>query len=238
MSERDQQRPYRPLQSERGSTTVKDGVVQKIAGTAAQEVEGVYMGGSASRAAGGLLEGVTGSQSQTRGISVDVGQIEVAIDLTMGIDYGKNILQTTERIRNKVVERVENLTGLRVTELNVTVSDIVFPDGEGGGEEEERRGPLWAGEEDEDQTRVMETEEIQAGSRRREAADTEPIDMGEARTQARIESGGGRRDREDVRVEETPLEEDEPAEHRIADHGLEERRATREDDPGRRGEER
>ena len=229
MSERERQWSYSPLQSDRGSTTIKDSVVKKIAGTAAQEVEGVHMGGSASRAAGGLLGGITESQNQARGVSTEVGQIEVAIDFTLGISYGKNILQTVERVRNKVVERVENLTGLRVTALNVTISDVVFSDEQERGE---RRGPLWAREKGEDRTRAMEPEETLAGSRRREAADTEPLDLGEARAQARVESGGGRRDREDVRVEDTPLAEDETAEYRVGDHGLEERREPREDGPG------
>jgi uncharacterized alkaline shock family protein YloU len=125
-----------PLRSERGSTIIKDKVVARIAGMAAGEVEGVYMGGSASRAAGEVLDSVTRSQGQTRGVSVDVGQVEVAIDLTMGIEYGRDFLDIAERVRGKIIERVENMTGLRVTELNVTISDIISPDRE---EEEERR---------------------------------------------------------------------------------------------------
>src|SRR5215207_9021068 len=141
MTEREgQQRFDSPLESERGSTTIKDSVVSRIAGVAAGEVEGVRMGGSASRAAGGILESVTGSQSQTRGISVEVGKIETAIDVTMGIEYGRDIVRLAEEVRNKVTEQVENLTGLRVTELNVTVSDVVFPGEEEGGGEGRRGG--------------------------------------------------------------------------------------------------
>jgi Asp23 family, cell envelope-related function len=57
--------------------------------------------------------------------------VEAAIDLTMGIEYGRNILQTVEEVRSRISERVQNMTGLRVTELNVTISDIIFPE-EGG----------------------------------------------------------------------------------------------------------
>src|ERR671921_1634720 len=81
MSERDRQRHRSPLESGRGITTVKDAVVSKIAGIAAGEVEGIRMGGSASRAAGGVLENVTGSQGMSRGVSVEVGKLETAIDL-------------------------------------------------------------------------------------------------------------------------------------------------------------
>ena len=55
-----------PLVGERGSTNISDTVVATIAGRAAQEVEGAHMGGSASRAAGGIMSSITGSESQTR----------------------------------------------------------------------------------------------------------------------------------------------------------------------------
>jgi uncharacterized alkaline shock family protein YloU len=130
MSEPYQRETDSPLVGDRGTTTISDGVVSKIAGMSAQEVEGVHMGGSASRTAGGLLGSVTGSESQTRGVSVEVGKIETAIDLKMGIEYGRNILQSVEEVRQRITERVQNMTGLRVTELNVTIADISFPEEE------------------------------------------------------------------------------------------------------------
>jgi uncharacterized alkaline shock family protein YloU len=139
MSEQDrQQRRRSPLESERGSTNIKDSVVSRIAGMAAGEVEGIRMGGSASRAATGVLEGVMGSQSQTRGVSVEVGRIEAAIDVKIGVEYGRNMLLLAERVRNRITERVENLTGLQVAELNVTVNDVIFR--EEGSREEGLRG--------------------------------------------------------------------------------------------------
>src|ERR671917_1557071 len=131
MSEQDYGRYESPLVSERGSTIISDTVVATIAGRAAQEVEGVHMGGSASRAAGGILGSITGSESQTRGVSVEVGQVEAAIDLTMGVEYGRNILQTVDEVRRRISDRVQSMTGLQVTELNVTISDIIFPEGRG-----------------------------------------------------------------------------------------------------------
>src|SRR5215212_9423606 len=118
-----------PLVSERGRTIISDSVVSRIAGMAAQEVEGVHMGGSASRAAGSIVSSITGSGSQTRGVSTEIGTVEAAIDLTMGIEYGRNILQTVEEVRLRISERVQSMTGLQVTELNATVNDIVFPEG-------------------------------------------------------------------------------------------------------------
>jgi len=141
MTEREGQRFDSPLEGEHGSTRVGDPVVSRIAGMAAREVEGVHMGGSASRAVGGVLGSITGSDSQKRGVSVEVGRTEAAIDLTVGIEYGRNILDLVGQVRNRITQRVESLTGLRVTELNVTVSHIIFHEGESNGQEETRREP-------------------------------------------------------------------------------------------------
>jgi uncharacterized alkaline shock family protein YloU len=128
MSEQNQPQTESPLVSERGRTIISDSVVSQIGGMAAQEVDGVHMGGSASRAAGGIIGSITGSEGQTRGVSVQVGTTEVAMDLTMGVEYGRNILEVVEDVRRRISERVQSLTGLRVTELNVIISDIVFPE--------------------------------------------------------------------------------------------------------------
>jgi uncharacterized alkaline shock family protein YloU len=74
-----------PLQTERGNTTIQDTVVSKVAGIAAQEVEGIRMGGGASQTVGGVLSSITGGGggSQTAGVSVEVGEEEAALDLTL-----------------------------------------------------------------------------------------------------------------------------------------------------------
>lgn len=119
-----------PLKTDRGQTSVQDGVVAKIAGIAAQEVEGIRMGGGGSQAASNIMSSITGgggSGGQTRGVSVEVGEEEAAVDLTMTTEYGKSIPQLSETVRRNVVNRVENLVGLSVTEVNITVSNIFFP---------------------------------------------------------------------------------------------------------------
>ena len=125
-----QQRQASPLQTERGGTRIEDSVVAKIAGIAAQEVEGVRMGGGTTQALGGFISSVTGSGtggSQSRGVSVEVGEVEAAVDVTMTVEYGKSIPQIAETVRRNVINRVENLVGLNVTEVNISVSDVFFP---------------------------------------------------------------------------------------------------------------
>ncbi len=203
MSEQDQRQADSPLVGERGRTTISDSVVSQIAGMAAQEVDGVYMGGSASRAAGGILGSITGSEGQGRGVSVEVGTTEVAIDLTMGVEYGRNIMEVVEEVRRRISERIQSLTGLRVTELNATISDIVFP--ENG---EQRRalgsGATSAGQRPE--PRTMPNQELRPGAGERETTEVS------ARSRTRTESASGPVSEEDVRVEGRPLPGDETAE--------------------------
>ena len=132
MSERGTRQSGRrsPLQSDRGSTTVSDAVVAQVAGIAAQEIEKVQMGGGATAAVGGFLQSVTGGGSSnfTRGVSVEVGEEEAAVDLTLAVEYGYSVPQLTEAVRRNVINRVESLTGLRVTEVNITVNDVQVPE--------------------------------------------------------------------------------------------------------------
>lgn len=130
MSERAQRSP---LQTERGRTTISASVVSQIAGIAAQEVEKVQMGGGTTAAVGGFLQSVTGSvtggsPNYARGVSVEVGEEEAAVDLTMAVEYGYSVPQLTEAVRRNVINRVEGLTGLRVTEVNITVNDVQVPE--------------------------------------------------------------------------------------------------------------
>ena len=124
-----QQQQQSPLKTERGTTTIQDGVVSKVAGIAAQEVDGVRMGGGASQTMGSIMSAVpgVGSQSESRGVSVEVGEVEAAVDLNLIVEYGRTIHQIAEAVRTNVIRRVENLVGLRVTEVNIAVNDIFFP---------------------------------------------------------------------------------------------------------------
>jgi uncharacterized alkaline shock family protein YloU len=116
------------LESERGSTTLADIVVTKVAGIAAREVPGVYeLGGGVARTVGDVRQRVGMGDSRSQGVSVEVGQREAAVDLTLVIEYGESIPQVSEAVRNNVIKRVEGITGLSVTEVNIAVNDLYFP---------------------------------------------------------------------------------------------------------------
>jgi uncharacterized alkaline shock family protein YloU len=117
-----------PLQTELGQTTIGEGVVTRVAGLAAREVPGVHdLGGGAARAIGSVTQKVGLGDPRTQGVSVETGEKEAAIDLTLVIDYGESIPRTADAVRSQVIKRVEGITGLSVTEVNITVNDLYFP---------------------------------------------------------------------------------------------------------------
>ena len=152
-----QQRQDSPLQTERGGTRIEDGVVAKIAGIAAQEVDGVRMGGGTTQAIGGILSsvpGISSGQSESRGVSVEVGEIETAIDVSLTVAYGRSIPQVAEAVRRNIINRVENLVGLSVTEVNISVNDVFFPEQERQQEQEQRQRELEQQRQTEEEQRV------------------------------------------------------------------------------------
>lgn len=128
------------LTTEHGTTVIADGVVAKIAGLAAREIPGVYnMGKGMGRTFGALRSRVPGATSQpaaTQGVSVEVGERQAAIDLDVVTHYGQSIVEVTEAVRRNVIDRVEGMTGLEVTEVNVAVGDLHIE-----GEPEETKEP-------------------------------------------------------------------------------------------------
>jgi uncharacterized alkaline shock family protein YloU len=117
-----------PLHSELGQTMIGEGVVSRVAGLAAREVPGVHdLGGGAARAIGSVTQKVGLGDVRTQGVSVEAGEKEAAVDLTLVIDYGESIPRTADAVRSQVVKRVEGITGLSVTEVNITVNDLYFP---------------------------------------------------------------------------------------------------------------
>jgi uncharacterized alkaline shock family protein YloU len=119
------------LSTSQGQTTIADAVVSKIAGIAARDVSGVYeLGGSGgtAKAFSAVVERIPGaSQSASQGVSVEVGEREAAIDLDVIVEFGVAIADLSQAIRKNVISSVERMTGLDVTEVNISVNDIHLP---------------------------------------------------------------------------------------------------------------
>jgi len=118
--------------ADNGRTSIADHVVAKISGMAAREVRGVYqMGGGAARAFDAVRERIPGSTSTNtaaRGVAVEVGERQAAVDINLVVEYGVSIPDLATAVRRNVISAVERMTGLEVTEVNVTVDDIHLPD--------------------------------------------------------------------------------------------------------------
>lgn len=114
------------LVTEQGRTSIADTVVSKIAGIAAREISGVHdLGGGTARAVGALRERIPGSRTNlSQGVAVEVGEHQAAVDLDIVAEYGVAIADLAGAIRRNVVDAVERMTGLEVTEVNITVHDV------------------------------------------------------------------------------------------------------------------
>lgn len=114
----------------RGRTSIADVVVVKIAGMAAREVPGVYdMGGGLSRTLGAVRDRVPGGRPNVgRGVKVEVGARQTALDLDLVVEYGVPIADVARDVRENVIVAVERMTGLEVVEVNIAVGDVHLPD--------------------------------------------------------------------------------------------------------------
>jgi uncharacterized alkaline shock family protein YloU len=109
--------------------------VTAIIGMAARKVEGVTtshggtrLPGDTSPTVGEFVDNLTGVGSCTGGLSVDVGEQQAAADLTVNVVYGRSIPQLAQAVRERVIERVQNLTGVEVTEVKIQVNDVILPE--------------------------------------------------------------------------------------------------------------
>lgn len=112
-------------EKEQGAILIADDVVATIAGMAALETEGV------AGMSGGLSEGITrriSGRNAQKGVSVEVGQTETAIDLRVIVRYGSKIHEVCRALQANVKEAVESMTGLKAVEINVKVEGVAFRD--------------------------------------------------------------------------------------------------------------
>ena len=104
-----------------GEVKVADEVVAIIAGLAATEVEGVdSLGGNITSEIVSKL----GMKNLSRGVKVTVLEGVVTVDLNLNIEYGKNILETSKKVQEKVKSAIENMTGLEVADVNIHIASV------------------------------------------------------------------------------------------------------------------
>jgi uncharacterized alkaline shock family protein YloU len=119
------------LVSDQGRTTIADGVVAKIAGIAAREIEGVHrLVSTGSGAAFSSFTQRVSGDTRSQGVTVEVGEREAAVDLGLVVVYGASVAQVAQAVRQNIISRVREMTGLivrEVREVNIVVTDLYFP---------------------------------------------------------------------------------------------------------------
>lgn len=116
----------------RGKTTIANGVVAKIVGIAAREIDGVkdVVNVGAGATLSGLATRVTRGDTRSQGVSVEVGEREAAASVNIVAYYGVSIPQLADAIRRNIIDRVESMTGLSVVAVDIAVIDLYFEDDE------------------------------------------------------------------------------------------------------------
>lgn len=117
-----------------GAIRIADEVVAVIAGLAATEIKGVA--GMSGGLAGGIAE-ILGRKNLSKGVKVEVGAKETAVDLYCIVDFGVRIPEVASEIQENVKKAIESMTGLVVVEVNVHIQGVAFPNPES--KEEEHR---------------------------------------------------------------------------------------------------
>lgn len=107
-----------------GSISLDPNVVATIAGLAAKDIEGIHSIGKTP-----LL---SFSDNPTRGVATEVGQKQVAVDLDVVIEYGRDLREVARALREKTASEISKMTGREVVEINIHVVDINLPEEEEG----------------------------------------------------------------------------------------------------------
>ena len=109
------------IKEEKGIKISND-VIAVIAGVAVSEVAGVAS--MAGGFAGGISEALKGKKNLAKGIKVDSTEKDTKIDVNIIVEYGSRIPDVAFEIQNRVKKSVENMTGMKVLEVNVHVQGV------------------------------------------------------------------------------------------------------------------
>jgi uncharacterized alkaline shock family protein YloU len=108
-----------------GKIKINSDVIAIIAGVSAMEVPGVAgMSGGIS----GEIAEMLGRKNMSKGVRVEVGEREAAIDLYIIAEYGYRIPEVAWKCQEEVKKSVEELSGLEVVEVNIHIQGVNIKD--------------------------------------------------------------------------------------------------------------
>ncbi|WP_308465194.1 Asp23/Gls24 family envelope stress response protein [Rathayibacter soli] len=110
-----------------GKTVINDGVVSKIVGIATRDVEGVHaLGGGTARVIGAIRDAMNNTDL-SQGVSVEVGETQVAVDISLVAEYPVALQKVADDVRASVITAISTLVGMEVAEVNITINDVYLP---------------------------------------------------------------------------------------------------------------
>ncbi len=105
-----------------GTVQIADEVISIIAALAATEVEGVAS-----------LAGLThekaaraSSKALSRGVRLEIEEGVASVSLTLNVCFGCSIPDVTKKVQERVKSAIENMTGLQVADVNISVAEVVM----------------------------------------------------------------------------------------------------------------
>jgi uncharacterized alkaline shock family protein YloU len=110
-----------------GTTTIDEGVISKVAGIATRSVPGVYAVGSGVSRAIGAIRDAMNQTDRSQGVTIEVGESQVAVDITLVAEYPTSLQKVADDVRVAVYTAIEEIVGMEVTEVNVTINDVHIP---------------------------------------------------------------------------------------------------------------
>ena len=115
--------------TELGMISINDRVVEKMAARAAAEISDA--GAAAPRVLGRSVTGAAALGARTTSLtalpksSADIDGSIVILDLSISVRWPASVPEVTSAVREHVRGRVHELTGLTVTEVSISVTDLV-----------------------------------------------------------------------------------------------------------------
>ena len=123
----DTKKEYVVRPDEKGSINISEDVVAAIAVSAALEVEGV---GEVVQNSGSYLS----KKNAVKGVKLTIGDGSVIVDLQIMVKYGQPIPQVAQNVQDAVANAVESMTELKVCQVNVGISGVLFQDNAASGQ--------------------------------------------------------------------------------------------------------
>ena len=108
-----------------GDVKIADDVIAIIAALAATEVSGV------ARMYGNItneLVSKMGMKKLSKGVRVKIEKDAIIVDLAIELEYGVSVPEISSKVQDRVKTAIENMTGLKVKEVNVRVAGVAVDD--------------------------------------------------------------------------------------------------------------